>query len=88
MCRVPSYSSDGRSSPLWFKPFSDSRSHLIVADFKADVYDFPSTQGSGSLLEIQALVDGYNQHNTNLITFHRIKNFRDLALDLTRDYER
>ena len=42
-------------------------------------------RGSDLLILSRTSLDGINQHDTNLVTLHRVPRFRELALDLTMD---
>lgn len=42
-------------------------------------------RGSDLLILSRTSLGGINQHDTNLVTLHRVPRFRELALDLTMD---
>jgi hypothetical protein len=45
-------------------------------------YVFPLIDGPDLLILSRTSVNAPNQHDSDLITFHRVRSFRDLALDL------
>ena len=53
-----------------------------------DAFSYASNlvYGNDLLVLSRTSENAYNQHNGNLITLHRVRNFRDLALDLSRDF--
>ena len=76
------YSLDAQN---WFQAGCVAMTRKMLNSFS---YGSNLVMGDDLLVLSRTSIDGYNQHNTNFITFHRVKNFRDLALDLTRDFER
>ena len=76
------YSLDAQN---WFQAGCVAMSRKVVESFS---YSSQLIVGEDLLVLARSSVKGLNQHDTNLITLHRVKNFRELALDLTRDYER
>ena len=55
-----------------------------------DAFSYASNlvDGDDLLVLSRTSIGGFNQHNTNLITCHRVEAFRELALDLDRDLTR
>lgn len=76
------YSLDAQN---WFQAGCVAMSRKVVESFS---YASNLIIGDDLLMLARSAVNGFNQHDTNLITLHRVRNFRDLALNLTRDYER
>lgn len=52
---------------------------------KAFSHAFILPHGLDLLILSRTSPDGINQHDTNLVTLHRVPCFRALALDLTMD---
>jgi len=68
----------------WFQAGCVAMSRKVLDSFS---YASQLIVGEDLLVLARSSVNGLNQHDTNFITLHRVKNFRDLALNLTRDYE-
>ncbi len=49
-------------------------------------YSSPLVDGDDMLFAVRTSMHGRNQHDNDLITFHRLKDFRSLALDLRPRY--
>ena len=76
------YSIDGLN---WFQAGCVAMSRKVLDSFS---YASQVVDGDDLLVLARTSLGGSNQHDTNLITFHRVANFRALALDLRRDYRR
>ena len=63
----------------WFQAGCVAMSQSIMESFS---YASQVISGDDLLVVARTARDGKNQHDTNLITFHRVKGFRGLALDL------
>ena len=69
----------------WFQAGCVAMSSSI---FEAFSYASQLIRGDELLVISRTSQGGYNQHDTNLVTLHRIANFRQLALDLKPTYSR
>ncbi|MCY4118252.1 MAG: hypothetical protein OXF55_15285 [Caldilineaceae bacterium] len=69
----------------WFQAGCVAMSSSI---FDAFSYASQLIRGDEMLVISRTSQGGYNQHDTNLVTLHRIANFRQLALDLKPTYGR
>jgi len=69
----------------WFQAGCVAMSSSI---FEAFSYASQLIRGDEMLVISRTSQGGYNQHDTNLVTLHRIANFRQLALDLKPSYSR
>ncbi len=69
----------------WFQAGCVAMSDSI---FDAFSYAAQLIRGADLLVLSRTSQGGKNQHDTNLITLHRIENFRELALNLTPSYSR
>ena len=76
------YSLDAQN---WFQAGCVAMTRKVVESFS---YASQQIVGEDLLVLARSSVNGLNQHDTNLVTLHRVQRFRDLALDLTRDYTR
>ena len=76
------YSLDAQN---WFQAGCVAMTRKMLNSFS---YGSNMVDGDDLLVLSRTSIDGFNQHNTNFISFHRVRNFRDLALDLSRDFER
>ena len=76
------YSLDAQN---WFQAGCVAMSRKVVESFS---YASQQIVGEDLLVLARSSVNGLNQHDTNLVTLHRVRGFRDLAMDLRRDYER
>ena len=76
------YSMDAQN---WFQAGCVAMSRKMLDAFS---YGSNLIDGDDLLVLSRTSVNGCDQHNTNLITFHRVKSFRDLAMDLSRDFGR
>ena len=74
------YSADAQN---WFQAGCVAMSRRMPDAFS---YASSLVDGADLLVLSRTSVNAYNQHNGNLITLHRVCNFRDLALDLSRDF--
>ena len=64
--------------------------HVAMSRRMLDAFSYASNlvDGDDLLVLSRTSIGGFNQHNTNLITCHRVEAFRELALDLDRDLTR
>ena len=69
----------------WFQAGCVAMSRNI---FDAFSYASQLIRGDDLLVISRTSQGGHNQHDTNLVTLHRIENFRDLALNLKPTYGR
>lgn len=77
------YSLDGLN---WLPAGCVAMSHNPLESFH---YSSQVVDGNDLLVLSRSSVGGrlpYNNHDTNMITLHRVKNFRSLALDLRQDF--
>jgi len=74
------YSHDAEN---WFGAGCVAMSHKVSDSFS---YSSQLIVGDDLLVLARTSVNGLNQHDTNLITLHRVANFRRLALNLAPDY--
>jgi hypothetical protein len=74
------YSADAQN---WFQAGCVAMSRRMLDAFS---YASSLVDGADLLVLSRTSVNAYNQHNGNLITLHRVQGFRDLALDLSRDF--
>jgi len=77
------YSIDGLN---WFQAgcVAMSKNPLEAFHYTSQIID-----GDDLLVLSRSSIGGklpYNNHDTNMITLHRVKNFRHLALDLRQDF--
>lgn len=61
--------------------------YIAMSRNPLEAYSYASllVRGSDLLVLSRTSLGGINQHDTNLVTLHRIHKFRDLAVDLTLD---
>jgi hypothetical protein len=52
------------------------------------MYARPIVEGNDLVVLSRSSIDAPNQHDADCATFHRVRNFRDLALNLFPDPER
>lgn len=69
----------------WFQAGCVAMSSSI---FEAFSYASQLIRGDDLLVISRTSQGGFNQHGTNLVTLHRIGNFRESALDLKPTYSR
>ena len=69
----------------WFQAGCVAMSRSI---FEAFSYASQLIRGEDLLVISRTSQGGFNQHDTNLVTLHRIEKFRELALDLKPSYSR
>ena len=69
----------------WFQAGCVAMSRSV---FEAFSYASQLIRGDDLLVISRTSQGGRNQHDTNLVTLHRIENFRELALDLKPTYTR
>ena len=63
----------------WFQAGCVAMSRNMMESFS---YASQVISGKDLMVVARTSSGGKNQHDTNLVTLHRIKNFRDFALDL------
>ena len=76
------YSADAQN---WFQAGCVAMSRKMTESFS---YASNLIDGDDLVVLSRTSVGGASQHDTNLVTCHRVKGFRDLALDLSRDFTR
>lgn len=76
------YSADAQN---WFQAGCVAMSRKMTESFS---YASNLIDGDDLVVLSRTSVGGASQHDTNLITCHRVTGFRGLALDLTRDFTR
>lgn len=74
-----SYSIDALN---WFPAGYVAKAALLRQSF---MYPSAAVDGDDLILISRTSVNGQDQHNADLVTFHRVSNFRSLALDLYAD---
>jgi hypothetical protein len=72
-----SYSVDASN---WFSAGCVARGTNILQSF---MYPSASVSGPDLILTSRTSRNGHNQHDADLVTFHRVKNFRSLAMNLS-----
>ncbi len=78
---------DRRFLTLWFSTDSLNWMPVGLVAGTSDMlqsFHYPSMciEGDDIIMAVRTSVDGDNQHDSDLLTFHRIENFRDLAFDI------
>ena len=76
-----SYSVDALN---WFPAGCIAMSKSPYQSFMSPSLDF---DGNDIVLISRSAINGYDQHDADAATFHRIRNFRELALDLFPEYQ-
>jgi hypothetical protein len=76
------YSADGLN---WFQAGCIAQAARISQSF---MYARPIVEGNDLVVLSRSSIDAPNQHDADCATFHRVRNFRDLALNLFPDPER
>ena len=76
------YSADAQN---WFQAGCVAMSRKMTESFS---YASNLIDGDDLVVLSRTSVGGASQHDTNLVTCHRVRGFRDLALDLSRDFTR
>jgi hypothetical protein len=71
-----SYSLDGLN---WFPAGCVARAALLRQSF---MYPSAAIDGDDLVLIARTSIDGWNQHNADRVTFHRVRQFRTFAMDL------